>query len=464
MSKLSYLILFIGVATVSGLRSYDGYKVYQIEPKNENEVNVLTEVQDSGIGEFWEDYFDVDHKVRIMVSGDKQGVFLGKMKDANIEVVETISDVEKAVRNQMRPAIARNASNSEPFYGLTWDRYHNLATINAWLDRLVAAYPDIVSSVVMGYSVENREIKGIRINYKPNRNNNTNYIGILEGTLHSREWICPATVTWIIKEFLTSTDPAVRAMAEDLDWHIFPVVNPDGYEYTFNTHRMWRKNRSPENFKSCAPYGEPDDMSHGVDLNRNFDFAWLSVGASNNSCSITYAGPTAFSEPESRAIAQYVLNLNQQGRLIYYLAFHSYTQLIVIPYSNVRGHEVLQNRNYADMYEIAKRGADAVSRRFGTSYRVGVAADVLYPMSGSSFDWVKLVTDIPVSYLVELRDMGEYGFLLPPEQIIPNNLEIMDGIIEMDRTTRILGYYSAGVANVLSVVLLAFSGLVCLLF
>lgn len=58
---------------------------------------------------------------------------------------------------------------------------------------------------------------------------------MLEGTIHAREWISAATVTWIIKEFLTSTDPEVRALAENFEWHIFPVVNPDGYVHTFTT-------------------------------------------------------------------------------------------------------------------------------------------------------------------------------------------------------------------------------------
>lgn len=29
-----------------------------------------------------------------------------------------------------------------------------------------------------------------------------------------------------------------------VDWYIMPVLNPDGYEYSHNYDRMWRKNRS----------------------------------------------------------------------------------------------------------------------------------------------------------------------------------------------------------------------------
>lgn len=76
-------------------------------------------------------------------------------------------------------------------------------------------------------------------------------------------------------------------------------------------------------------------------------------------------------------------------------------------------------------------------------------------VSGSSFDWVKGVADIPIVYLFELRDVGNFGFLLPTDQIIPNNEEIMDCLVEMERTTRHLGYYeySSGAVNVFSSVL-----------
>lgn len=51
-------------------------------------------------------------------------------------------------------------------------------------------------------------------------------------------------------------------------------------------------------------------------------------------------------------------------------------------------------------------------------------------VSGSTFDWVKGETNVPIVYLFELRDIGEYGFLIPPEfNILPNNEEIMDGLI-----------------------------------
>lgn len=53
--------------------------------------------------------------------------------------------------------------------------------------------------------------------------------------MHAREWIGPATNTYILNQLLTSTDPSIQEIAKNYNWYIFPVANPDGYEYTHTT-------------------------------------------------------------------------------------------------------------------------------------------------------------------------------------------------------------------------------------
>lgn len=132
------------------------------------------------------------------------------------------------IDDQLKPTSDFSRNSNEPLFSMTWDRYYNLEHIYNWLDELINAYPNVVRPVTMGQSNENRPIRGIVINY----NNNLRF-GVLEGTLHAREWISPATITWVVKEFLTSTNSEVRALAEKFEWHIFPVVNPDGYSFSF---------------------------------------------------------------------------------------------------------------------------------------------------------------------------------------------------------------------------------------
>lgn len=109
---------------------------------------------------------------------------------------------------------------------MNWESYFMLDDINDWLNDLIATYSE-VTEIIGGRSYEGRPIKGIKISHGSGRR-----AIFLEGGIHSREWISPATVNFITNELLTSTDKEIMAAARDFDWYIFPVTNPDGYIWT----------------------------------------------------------------------------------------------------------------------------------------------------------------------------------------------------------------------------------------
>ena len=68
------------------------------------------------------------------------------------------------------------------------------------------------------------------------------FIDRFKGIL-AREWISPATVTWIMSE-LVENNAAHPQYTQNLDWYFMPVINPDGYEYTHTnvssfTYQIW---------------------------------------------------------------------------------------------------------------------------------------------------------------------------------------------------------------------------------
>jgi murein tripeptide amidase MpaA len=63
--------------------------------------------------------------------------------------------------------------------------------------------------------------------------------------MHGREWISPAVALFVMKQLVENYEKN-RGLVDKLDWYIMPVVNPDGYEYTHVTDRLWRKSRSEQ--------------------------------------------------------------------------------------------------------------------------------------------------------------------------------------------------------------------------
>eukprot|EP00063_Salmo_salar_P006299 XP_013981134.1 PREDICTED: carboxypeptidase A1-like isoform X1 [Salmo salar] len=130
-----------------------------------------------------------------------------------------------------------------------YSNYHDIADIYSFQDMLVAENPNLVSKIVIGQSYQ-FSTGGI------------NRPGIwLDTGIHSREWITQASGTWFAKKIVTDygRDAALTAILDKMDIFLEIVTNPDGYYYTHNSNRMWRKTRKPNPGSSCV----------GTDPNRN---------------------------------------------------------------------------------------------------------------------------------------------------------------------------------------------------
>ncbi|XP_034549793.1 carboxypeptidase O-like isoform X1 [Notolabrus celidotus] len=237
--------------------------------------------------------------------------------------------------------------------------------------------------------------------------------------IHAREWIAPAFCQWFVKEIVQSykTSKKLEQMLQNVDIYVTPVINVDGYMYTWidNNTRLWRKSRStPPEGGSC----------HGVDLNRNFNANWGTVGVSFDSCSNTYCGKSAGSEPEASAVMKYVGRI--ANKTLCFLTIHSAGQLILLPY----GHPEISAPNYDELVSVGETAAAEMKKVHGMGYTVGTSPQILYPNSGSSRDWARLI-GIPFSYTFELRDKGEFSHLLPEDQIQPACEEAYAGALSI---------------------------------
>jgi len=148
------------------------------------------------------------------------------------------------------------------------------------------------------------------------------------GCHHARELISTTQVLSVLNYILQEESEEIDYIRKNREMIFIPVLNVDGLqkisEHYDKTHTILdiRKNQRPT--EACI--GE----DHGVDLNRNYGYMWGydNEGSSNNSCGEDYRGISAFSEPETIAIKDLLLNKS----FTVAVSYHSWGDLYVHPW------------------------------------------------------------------------------------------------------------------------------------
>lgn len=399
----SIAVLAVIVSTACSERiNYDGYRVYRFVPQTDEQVKLLVQMEENGF-RFWNGPTPIGHPSDIMFAPHQQGL-LQDLKDQGFVGSEYIPNVQRLIDNE-------EIKVDDGSTRLTWTQYNTLDQIYDWLREQAAEHSDIATLISIGKSFEGREVYVMKISTS---NDDTKPIFFIEANIHAREWITSAVSTYIINELLNGNDTKLQSYLNDFDIYVVPVINPDGLAFTHTGDRLWRKTRSNTSNALCK----------GADGNRNFDFHWLGGGSSTNPCAETFAGAKGFSEPETAALAAYLQTETIKSRLTFYLGVHSYGHWILIPY----GHTAVHIPEHDEYMRVGRIAADAIKQRYGKIFTPGNVVDLLYVASGEGFDWVKGVLNPYLSIEFELRDQGNYGFLLPANQIIPSSEEAIDGI------------------------------------
>ncbi|MEM6291538.1 MAG: M14 family metallopeptidase [Myxococcota bacterium] len=292
----------------------------------------------------------------------------------------------------------------DPFF----DEYQPLDAIEERLGSLATLRPDRVTALQPGESFEGRTLRGLEITAAdPDAP-----VFFINGGQHAREWIAIAATTCVADRLVREADTErVDGLLSQLRVVVVPVVNPDGYVYSWEEDRYWRKNRPPPN---------------GVDLNRNFGTAWGGIGASANPEAGNFHGEGPFSEPEAQAMRDLAEGF---GTLLAHLDVHAYGELVLYPW----GFDIVEAPDDDVLAPAANVLADGMSAPHDTSY-LPIPGAALYPAAGNIMDWVYGELGA-YSYGIELRPDGEtdpgQGFVLPPEQIRPVCDELYGGVLDL---------------------------------
>ncbi|KAB0796841.1 hypothetical protein PPYR_10902 [Photinus pyralis] len=395
-------LLYVLLAAVSA--NYEGYKVYSVKPANDTQIKMLGILENTEKLDFWSRLGYRSKTVDIMAAPTEQKELTAYLKNNNIQYEVLIDNVETVVQQEH----IEQSLSSRIFRGkISFSKYNSHSDINGYLYQLALNYPKLVKLQDIGRSYEKRNMVVIQISLTPSANNPIIFI---DAGIHAREWISIAQALYIIYELVEN--PANKDLLADVDWHILPVVNPDGYEYSQKTgNRLWRKTRSPQ------------DTCVGTDGNRNFDHYWGLNGASSNPCASNYKGPKPFSEVETQNLRDYLLKIKNNAKL--YLTFHSYGKYILFPwgYTSELPHDEFELRT------LGKEVSDAIVKAGGPAYTVGTSTNVLYGAAGGSDDWVKGVAGIELAYTIELPGGGRIGFDLPGDAILDVVNQTFAGVV-----------------------------------
>ncbi|XP_011198323.2 carboxypeptidase B [Bactrocera dorsalis] len=319
--------------------------------------------------------------------------------NTNIQEMIDAAELEGIKASQ---AEAGSRTKKQTSSGIDWKDYHDLETIYAFMREIRQKFPKICRLYSIGKSAEGRDLKVLRISENPRE-----YKKIwIDGGIHAREWISPATVTFILYQLMIKWEEQPDYIKQRT-WYIMPVMNPDGYVYSRKVNRMWRKNRARIPGSKCI----------GVDLNRNFNIGWKGRGSSTDPCSDIYRGASAGSELETKAVVNFLLR--RKHNLEAYLTFHSYGQAIVHPWA----YKAAKVKDSAALQRVGQTAVQRILSETKSVYKSGVTYQLLSVAGGGSDDWTRAACDVKYVYTVELRDTGKYGFQLPPSQILGTGKE-----------------------------------------
>jgi hypothetical protein len=251
-----------------------------------------------------------------------------------------------------------------------------------------------------------REIIALKVTRDANRLADGSRPAVLYSSLqHAREWISGEvnlrTLDYILDNYGKNAEITNLVNTREL-WFVI-VANPDGYQYTFDYERLWRKNLRDNNGDNQITIGD------GVDLNRNWPehFHYDEEGSSSIIASETYRGPSPASEPETKALKGLIDQITPE----FHVNWHSFGPWLLEPEGFQEGTPDLDIPIHA-----AWAGTDANPAVEG--FDPGLSSDELYITNGETTDYTSTVH----GGIAQTPELGEgtpgSGFVFPDDEAL----------------------------------------------
>jgi carboxypeptidase T len=362
------------------------------------------------------DFLEVRAGYRALVLGWPGTEERLRARGVPVRMVSSDYGLEIALRNHAVPnlssaGVAVGSGNVPPFGQGSLAGFWTFDQVAALLDSLATHDPSglVTDLDTLGWSVEGRPILALGVTDR-SRPLGTRPEVLYTGLTHAREPEGMQVVLYFLLRLLQGygSDPELTYLIQERELWFVPIVNPDGYVRNQNTWTstgsfgLWRKNlRNNDSNPSTT-------SKDGVDLNRNFGFAWGydDVGSSPDISSQIYRGPGPFSEPETQALRDFCLHHAFRTAENY----HSFFEACLYPWGYVPA-------DAPDSGTFIRLG-DAMMEP--AKYAYGRSVQILYPVNGEANDWMYGDPAKPriLSFTTEVGDQND-GFWPPASRILP---------------------------------------------
>ena len=262
-------------------------------------------------------------------------------------------------------------------------RYQTPEKVEATLKQMAAAHPTLAQVISIGKSLQGRDIWAIRLTRNVSVDDPAKPHVFFNAMHHAREVMTTEVALDIIETLLTQygKDPQVTRWMDSYVIDVVPMFNVDGNHLVWSKESMWRKNARG---------------GYGVDINRNYPFAWNSCrGSSGYRNAQDFRGDSAASEPETQVMMNYV----KQIQPVFSISYHSYSEIVIYPY----GCQGQRTETREVIEKIGKELAGLLKRDDGKGYyTAGTAPELLYSVDGGDIDWLYAVGGV-IPYVIEVN-------------------------------------------------------------
>ncbi|MDP9143905.1 MAG: M14 family metallopeptidase [Actinomycetota bacterium] len=286
-----------------------------------------------------------------------------------------------------------------------WRSWDEPGGIRDELFRVARENPQLVKLEVLGKTHQGRELVALKLTQGARGQADGSRPAVLySSNQHAREWISLEVNRRLLHHFIDrwrANDREIRRLLRSTELWFVISANPDGYQYSFDVERLWRKNLRDNNGDGQITVGD------GVDPNRNFAEHWGydNEGSSPDPADETYRGPSAASEPETRAMQRLIKRIEPR----FQSNLHSFGEWLLYP----QGWQVGTLDADFPLY-VAQGGTDADPAIPG--FNPGQSADTLYVTNGETTDYAE-TTAGTIAYTPELGEgVPGAGFVFPDDE------------------------------------------------